>query len=161
MIRSNLFQLLPVLGLAVACGGSDPGPNQETSKAGENVCSKEATHGHTGMMEYSPGISKAGPQGVTVTLVDATPAPPSLGDNTWTFKAEIDGTALSGADVTIFPLMVDHGHSTPTEPVITDNGDGTYMVNPVNFSMPGYWDTKVTVKTATASDKVSFGFCVE
>jgi len=47
----------------------------------------------------------------------------------------------------------------PLAPKFTNNGDGTYKVAPVDFSMQGYWEISVTVNSK--SDRAMFPLCVE
>lgn len=41
--------------------------------------------------------------------------------------------------------MPDHGHGMPTVPKVTPNGDGTFTVSNMTFSMNGYWQILVDV----------------
>jgi len=53
--------------------------------------------------------------------------------------------------------MPEHGHGLPTEPKVTKNfGDGTYLVEGIKFSMPGWWIMTFTIKANGKTDSVTF-----
>ncbi len=111
-------------------------------------------------MVYTPNLA-ASATGAKVVLVDASPAPPARGTNTWTLKVtDAQGNSIPGAIITAKPFMPDHGHGSSVQPVITANPDGTFGVTPLYLFMPGLWQVTFTVKTATTSDDVVFSFCI-
>ncbi len=102
--------------------------------------------------------------GMTVTIESATPSTPVVGPNVWTFRIlDANGQPVTGATLELAQWMPLHGHPGPNFPTSTDNGDGTYELQPVDFSMTGFWTNKVEVKQpATAMDVTAeFDFCVE
>jgi hypothetical protein len=102
--------------------------------------------------------------GVTVTLESATPSTPVVGPNVWTFRIlDANGQPVTGAKLVLSQWMPLHGHPGPNFPTSTDNGDGTYELQPVDFSMVGFWQNKVEVKQPTMGmDEIAaFNFCVE
>lgn len=110
---------------------------------------------------YSPGMVVTGQSGVTVALT-SNPAPPALGDNTWTFMLKDPaGALLPGATITVTQNMVDHGHAGAKAVVVTDLGGGQYRAAPVNFNMSGYWETTLLVKKAPIDDEVVIKLCVQ
>jgi hypothetical protein len=110
---------------------------------------------------YSPGMVFAGASGVTVSLT-STPAPPSQGDNTWTFTVkDSGGVVVPGATITASQEMVDHGHGGVRAVVVTDLRGGSYQAAPVNFNMPGYWETTLHVQKAPIDDRVVIKLCVQ
>lgn len=112
--------------------------------------------------DYAVGLSKAGTF-VTATFVSADPAPPALGDNTWVLSfSDSGGALLDGLDITVMPILPDHGHGTPVVAVITPTGaPGQYRVAPVNLFMVGYWEITFEITQGDVQDSVMFGFCVE
>ncbi len=120
--------------------------------------------------EFVAGISKTGSAGYSLSIVDSLPAPPDKGDNRWTIEVtDGAGAPVSGMALEAEPFMPDHGHGTPEVALFTDQGDGSYTLTPVNFFMPGYWETTVTVVDPGATDSedddtdldtVVFKFCV-
>jgi selenophosphate synthetase-related protein len=102
-----------------------------------------------------------GSAGVTVALT-STPAPPSLGDNTWTFTVQDSGAvAITGATITARQFMVDHAHGGAKVIVVTDLGGGIYRAAPVNFNMSGYWETTLHIVKAPIDDEVVIKLCVQ
>jgi hypothetical protein len=113
-------------------------------------------------MIYSAGMSETGSTGLTVSLEDAEPAPPALDMNTWTIYVTDDaGNGVEGADVAVKPTMPVHNHGTPYVAQVDDQGGGTYVLDPVNMFMVGYWNVEITVTTDSISDVVDFAFCIQ
>ena len=145
----------------VSCGGDDP-----EHEASEPICEEDTRDD-----AFTAGISKLGEAGYTVSIVDSLPAPPGKGDNRWSLVVTDDGSApVSGMTLDIVPFMPDHGHGGSVIPVVSDDGDGAYTADPVNFFMPGYWETTITIVDPGASDgedddidldSVIFKFCIE
>ena len=82
--------------------------------------------------EFVAGMAKEGDV-FTFRLMDALPAPPDKGDNTWTIRVEDGGEGVAGLAVDFALNMPDHGHGTPVPIVITDEGDGNYTADPLNI----------------------------
>jgi hypothetical protein len=138
---------------------------------GQGTCQQE--HGHDTedqtacAMElrdddYAVGLSKTGTF-VTASFVSADPAPPRLGDNTWVLRfTDSGGAALDGLDITVTPMMPDHGHGTPVVAVVTPTeAAGEYSIAPVNLFMVGYWEITFEMTQGDQQDSIMFGFCVE
>lgn len=146
--------------MLVGCGGNETGGGDGSSGAAatDETCTDEER-----AVPYTAGMSMVGDQGVTVALLDADPAPPQYGDNTWTLEVKnATGEPMIGATVTLDPTMVKHGHGSPVANVVTDNGDGTYVASPLNFNMLGFWVTDLSIEAeGQPTDRVSFGFCIE
>lgn len=120
---------------------------------------------------FVAGISKTGDAGITLAIVDSLPAPPAKGDNQWSVELrDPDDALMPGFALEVAPFMPDHGHGTTVAVVVTDDGNGSYTLNPVNFFMPGYWETTITVvdpgatdgeEDDTELDTMVFKFCVD
>jgi hypothetical protein len=112
---------------------------------------------------YVAGLTKTAADGMTVELLDALPAPPALNDNAWTILVkDASGNALDGAQISVTPRMPDHGHGTPIVATVTDQGGGSYLLDPVNLFMAGYWTVAIRVVPAGGTaDSVTFGFCIQ
>lgn len=78
--------------------------------------------------------------------------------HTWTLKVEgANGAPVTNAEIAVAGDMPEHGHGMPTEPKVTKNlGDGTYLVEGMKFSMPGWWVVTVTVKAGEVKDTAVF-----
>ncbi len=101
------------------------------------------------------------------SLVDATPAPPARGDNTWTLQINqmangVVGAPMSNATLTATPYMPDHMHGTPKVVAITPMPTaGQYQLSPVNMWMPGLWQTTITASaTGGPADTVVYSICI-
>lgn len=112
--------------------------------------------------DFTVDMSKMG-TGSSVTIVDAMPAEPGRGDNTWTVRiADAGGTPEESMVVTLRPWMPDHGHGSPVEPEVTDLGGGEYEVQSLNLFMPGLWQITFNLETADGTtDEVMFSICIE
>lgn len=108
--------------------------------------------------EFMVGLSKTG-SALTVSFVSANPAPPALGDNTWTVTLSDPDASITGAT----PFMPDHGHGTPVTAEVTPTGTpGEFTISPVNLFMAGLWEVTIDIITqAGTTDQVVFAFCVE
>ncbi len=114
--------------------------------------------------EFVVGLQKAGMNGtLTFTLLEATPAPPARGDNTWILQLSSASAAapVTGAAMIVTPFMPDHQHGTPTAVVIEPMPTaGQYKLSPVNMWMPGLWQTTIEAQAGTDTDKAVFAFCI-
>ena len=97
-----------------------------------------------------------------VALVPPPVAPAINQVHSWTVRlTNASGTPVTGAMVTVGGGMPQHGHGFPTRPRVTrEVEDGTYLVEGVKFSMPGWWDIKFDIDGAEGEDKVTFNTVV-
>lgn len=104
--------------------------------------------------------SASGRYAVALVPPPVTPAINQL--HSWTVKlADASGTPVTGAMVTVGGGMPQHGHGFPTKPRVTrELEDGTYLVEGMKFSMPGWWDIKFDIHGAEGEDKVTFNTVV-
>ncbi len=101
-------------------------------------------------------VSKAGTFKVTYT---SDPEAVPVGDiHSWKLKIETsDGKPVKNAKITISGTMPEHGHGMPTQPKVTKNyGDGTYLVEGMKFSMPGWWLVNFSIKAGGKKDIVTY-----
>ena len=120
---------------------------------------------------YVAGIAKTGAASYQVTLLDANPAPPRKGDNTWTIAVtDPGGNPVTGLHLDVEGYMPDHGHGTLGLPPVVADGDESYVVGPFNLFMPGFWEVSVQAVDTGATeaveddidlDRVTFNFCIE
>ena len=110
------------------------------------------------------GLTKTGKDNrLTFALREATPAPPSRGDNVWLVDISQGGTPLVGATVAVKPFMPDHRHGSAIDTVVTPDTTvpGRYQLAPVNLWMPGIWEITVTATPAGGTkDLAIFSFCI-
>ena len=92
--------------LAVAC-------DADSGDASDEGVSRRGCESEERDDEYALGLEKSGAL-ACVQFVDALPAPPDRGDNTWTLRALDLATAAPMRDMTLVvdPYMPDHMHNT-------------------------------------------------
>jgi hypothetical protein len=91
----------------------------------------------------APGSTYAGNQGWSLTIVTTDPAPPARFTNRWTVTiADPDGRPMiDPAALAVSAFMPEHGHGSPTTPVVTADADGL-DVGPLELWMPGRWEVR-------------------
>lgn len=147
--------LFSVVGAASAC---EVGGSNDESDPNEGPCGDLSRAD-----DYEVGLTKIGENGMQVTFVDASPAPPFRSDNTWLVMVEAeDGTPIDDAQWEVFPWMPDHGHGTGVVALVEPGEDaGLWTIDPLNLHMAGLWTIELTVKpTAGQQDTVKFAFCI-
>lgn len=113
---------------------------------------------------YVAGLEKTGTQkSMRVRLLESKPGPPIKGDNEWRVQIlDPKGGPISGAALTVTPLMPDHRHGTAIKAVVQEQGGGEYRVAPINLFMPGFWTITFALKHQDgALDQAVFSFCVD
>ena len=139
------------------------------------ACSSDDHHGGDDGMSYNcaeedrddefvVGLEKAGQNGtLTFKLLEAVPAPPSRGDNTWTLQltSQTAAAPVTGAAMVVTPFMTDHKPGTPIQVTIEPMPSaGQYKLTPVNLWMPGLWRTTIEASSGADTDKAVFAFCI-
>jgi hypothetical protein len=114
---------------------------------------------------FVAGLTKPGADGALMfMLMDARPAPPDLGDNTWMLMiADPEGAALAGCSIDVEPFMPQHGHGTNVAASAAEQDEpaGHYEIAPLDFFMPGLWEVTFEATCGDATDAATFGFWVE
>ncbi|MBK8714627.1 MAG: FixH family protein [Deltaproteobacteria bacterium] len=157
----GVFVLLGACDPKAGAGDEDGGSGDAGSSTGEPVsgCAAEDRDD-----DYALGLARDGSK-LRVRFVDALPAPPSRGDNTWTLAVEdlATGMPVDDAQLAVEPYMPDHMHGTSIACHVTDmDPPGEVMLEPVNLFMPGLWEVRLHFTLADAStDTVVFRFCVD
>lgn len=163
--RGRYHDRMTLLALLVACTG----PTDDSGNPADSNADSEVTDicGDTAVFDaWSAGMEKPGDAGsYMLAIVDAAPAPPDKGDNTWTLHvATAGGAPVTDATVIITPFMPAHGHGTnpATVPTTATSTPGDYQSDPFNLFMGGEWQLTVTATAAgTGSDSATFTFCIE
>jgi len=71
------------------------------------------------------------------------------------------GRPISHAQIAVDGGMPQHGHGLPTRPQVTQElTDGTYLLEGLKFSMTGWWEIKLAIRSAEGSDMVTFNTVV-
>jgi hypothetical protein len=112
--------------------------------------------------DYALGMRRSGDR-LAVAILDATPAPPSRGDNTWRVRIEDDAGLPQPATIEVSTFMPDHQHgSSIAAQVEPTEATGEFVISPVNFFMPGLWEVTLDLQQEDgADDAVVFRFCVD
>lgn len=78
--------------------------------------------------------------------------------HTWTLTIRTpDGQPVQGATIKVSGDMPDHGHGLPTQPQVRQgSAAGTYVVEGVKFSMPGWWNMIFGITASGKTDEASF-----
>ena len=77
--------------------------------------------------------------------------------HSWKLKiTTLEGTVVENAKVTAYGGMPAHRHGLPTQPVVSELGEGEYLVEGMKFSMTGLWEIWFDVQKGKASDKLKF-----
>ena len=91
-----------------------------------------------------------------------TPAPPARYDNTWVVEIAASGAPLENAQLQVTPFMPAHEHSSAIRVETTPMTEaGRYMLDHVNFSMPGVWETTIRATAGATTDSAVYKFCIE
>ena len=153
---------LALLGSLVACDGGDDMGGAMADDAGMEMDEPRGCATETRADTYVFGMAKQG-EHVQVSFVDALPAPPERGDNTWRVAITQDGAPLPDVDVEVEPYMPDHMHGTSIAAHVTAaDAPGEYVIEPVNMFMPGLWQVHLYLSLPDGSDdQVEFDFCVD
>ena len=93
-----------------------------------------------------------------VALVPPAQAPAINQMHSWKVKLRTpQGTPVHGAKFVVDGGMPQHGHGLPTQPRVTrEVEDGTYALDGMKFSMPGWWEVKLNIQGPQGMDTVTF-----
>lgn len=140
--------------------GCDPAAEEDPADDGGPVARDCAIE--TRADDYALGMRRSGER-LAVAILDATPAPPSRGDNTWRVRVEDEAGHPQPATIEVSTFMPDHQHgSSIAAQVEPTEAAGEFMISPVDFFMPGLWDVTLDlVQEDGAEDAVVFRFCVD
>jgi hypothetical protein len=98
-----------------------------------------------------------------VTLEPPAQKPAINQMHSWKVKlATPDGAPVRNAAIKVDGGMPQHGHGFPTQPRVTREIEpGTYALDGMKFSMPGWWEIAFDIAAAPGPDKVKFNTVVE
>ena len=148
------------------CKKGAGGCNCKTDGKGDCKCGKDCKCAHcTSGAQVKPTtdaaysktmVSKAGT--FKVTYASDPDVVPVGKLHSWKIKVETaDGKPVTDAEITVGGTMPEHGHGMPSEPKVTKNyGDGTYLVEGMRFSMPGWWVVNFSIKAGGKTDSVTY-----
>lgn len=125
------------LGLA-ACAGGDDDPHDHDTDMEMNLTRSATTDGGTWTVSYVPSVD-----------------PIEVSEN-FTITVSIDSGATEGASVDFDATMPAHGHGMNTDAEVTDNGDGTWLVEGMLLHMPGHWRMMADVSSGDSTETATF-----
>jgi hypothetical protein len=108
-------------------------------------------------------LEKASMTGRYVVSLAPPSAPPAINQmHSWTVHVKDPaGSPVLGARLVVDGGMPQHGHGLPTKPRVTRELDnGTYLVEGMKFSMPGWWNIRLDIHTPQGQDRVTFNTIV-
>jgi len=96
-------------------------------------------------------------QGSFSILVQTEPHEPVVGPNKviLTIRNAGTGSAMEGATVKVVPWMSMHGHGSPKETHVKEEGNGVYEVENVYYTMEGPWDLLISIQKGNVEDTAS------
>jgi hypothetical protein len=96
-------------------------------------------------------------QGLSATLVEASPSPPARGNNTWLIElSDADGNPVEDLTLKARLFMPQHRHGTSPTQVRATEVPGEYEVDRMNFIMGGVWEVRLYADTLAADREVFF-----
>lgn len=159
---SGIVVVSLVAGVA-GCGssGSSESPGNPPSDRAFVECM--ATYSLSPFQAGMVGNVHADAGGLTVTLEAAMPSPPAAGQNVWTLRVvDANGQAVTGATLELAQWMEVGRHPGPNFPKSAEMGHGEYRLQPVDFTMSGFWQNSVEVKQSAMGidETAEFDFCI-
>ena len=169
LVASSWFSWVLALALAPVLGCDGDGMEMEMDEdAADEEAGDEDAYASDCTTEmradrYALGLRKIGSE-FTVQFVDALPAPPERGDNTWRVMVmDQGGAGMTDLAIAAAPFMPDHQHGTTVKTEVTEGEiPGEYVLEPVNLFMPGLWEVTLAMTAPDGTDDdVVFRFCVD
>ena len=142
---------------AVACGEKTTDSTHSMHHGGPTGCGGE-------VVDVRPGLRHPCDAGsCTVEVVEATPAPPDRGPNTWTLRMlDQSDSIIPLALLEVAPFMPLHNHGTAPPTIQGKESDEGWSIGPVDLFMPGLWELRVRgVGTDSTEYSAAIAFCVE
>ena len=157
--------LAPVLGIAVALGGSFAvGCSSSSDTASDSQSQAASLCGSDPRAQtFSANMVQVGKSGTfSIKIISMDNFPVVKGDNAWTVEVlDATGNPATGATFTLKPFMPDHGHGSSIVPDIEPGtGDATFNVGRINTFMPGIWQFTFSITKDTTADSAVVTFCV-
>ena len=163
MKRITTLRLAISLATLGAC--SDEEETNETD-AGTDMAMEDSSMGDMAMgdmamgdvgdaIEETMGMSAGGTFYVSYEL-DSSPAVGDTFAMTVSVFESDETTAVSDAMLTLEESMPAMGHGMETDPEIVSNGDGTFAVSNLAYSMEGVWHYGFTIMSGERMDTVAF-----
>lgn len=125
-------------------------------EAAPSVCATDPR-----VVPFVAGVEAKTMGGLTVKILDATPAPPAKGDNAWNLSiTDAAGAAVDGATIKVKTWMPDHAHGSSIVPLVAASGGGKYALTRLNLFMPGIWEITFTIARGDTTETAIFTLCI-
>lgn len=97
-----------------------------------------------------------------VALIPPTKTPAINQIHSWTVQvSDTTGNPVHDAVFTVGGGMPQHGHGLPTKPRVSNEFEsGSYRIDGMKFSMPGWWEIKLDIRGTHGADTVTFNTVV-
>lgn len=151
---------------AIGAPGSDGGDQPQAvvdAGSGDDAADASACASYSGTVDsYSANLPKAGTAGqIQFVLMNAQPAPPAKGNNTWTLKLmDASGAPIQSATLSIKTWMPMMRHGSSIAPRQAANTDDTYSISNLYLIMDGIWQVTFTAQSGSMKDTATYTFCV-
>lgn len=77
--------------------------------------------------------------------------------HSWRLRVETtDAKPVEKASIKVDGGMPAHNHGLPTQPVVTEIGNGDYLLEGIKFSMTGRWEIWFEIQADGTSEKKKF-----
>ena len=77
--------------------------------------------------------------------------------HSWVLHVETaDAKPVENASIKVDGGMPAHNHGLPTQPVVSEIGNGDYLVEGLKFSMTGHWEMWFEIQAAGTIEKKKF-----
>jgi len=77
--------------------------------------------------------------------------------HSWVLHVDtLSGSPVERASISVFGGMPAHKHGLPTQPIVTEIGNGDYLVEGLKFSMTGIWQIRFDIRTDNLNDETTF-----
>ena len=80
--------------------------------------------------------------------------------HSWAVKIERNGKPVEGATISADGGMPEHGHGFPTALRTGVDAAGGHVINGVKFSMRGWWEIKLDIRSPAGADQVTFNVVI-
>lgn len=111
----------------------------------------------SGICLSTRGIAQEGQERFKVTYKSQVEPVPLNRIHSWLLHVETtDAKPVEKASIKVDGGMPTHNHGLPTQPVVTEIGDGDYLVDGLKFSMTGHWEMWFEIQAGGISEKKRF-----
>jgi hypothetical protein len=104
-------------------------------------------------------LQRASDRGLYVSSLEPGISPVTVGPvHSWTVAVTTpEGVPVEDAAISVEGGMPKHGHGLPTPPKVTQAlGEGRYLIEGVQFGMPGWWTLTLRIDGAPGTDETTF-----